>query len=72
MTRLKREEQHCQIKALIFLLIRKQGYFDYWLDGDALFTNIAKSMNCSIHLVKKIFFKDIYVKHKGFIEMFEY
>lgn len=72
MTRQKKEEQYTQIKSLIFLLIRKQGYFDYWLDGDDLFFNIAKSMDCSIHLVRKIFFKDIYIYHKGFIENFEY
>ena len=72
MTRLKKEEQYIQIKSLIFLVIRKQGYFDYWLDGNILFSNIAKSMNCSIHLVKRIFFKDIYVYHKSFIENFEY
>lgn len=72
MTRQKKEEQYAQIKSLIFLFISKQGYFDYWLDGDDLFFNISKSMNCSIHLVKKIFFKDIYVYHKDFVESFEY
>ena len=72
MTRQKKEEQYIQIKSLIFLFIEKQGYFDYWLDSDELFFNIAKSMNCSIHLVKKVFFKDIYVYYKDFVENFEY
>ena len=72
MTRQKKEEQYTQIKSLIFLLIRKQGYFNYWLDGDDLFFDIAELMNCSIHLVRKIFFKDIYVHYKNFIENFEY
>lgn len=72
MTRLKKENQYIHIKALIFLFICKQGYFDYWLDGDILFSNVAKSMNCSIHLVKKVFFKDVYIYHKDFIEKFEY
>lgn len=72
MARQKKEEKYAQVKSLIFLFISKQGYFDYWLDGDDLFFNIAKSANCSIHLVKRIFFKDIYIYHKDFIENFEY
>lgn len=72
MTRYKEKKQYAQIESLIFLFISKQGYFDYWLDGEDLFFNVAKSMNCSTHLVKKIFFKNIYINHKDFIQSFEY
>lgn len=72
MTRGKKIEQCNYIKALIFMLIRKQGYFDYWIDRDVLFTNVALAINCSVHLVKRIFFKDIYINYKGFIQNFEY
>lgn len=72
MNRQKRNEQIILIKSLLFLFIEKQGYFDYWLDGDILFAQVARTANCSIHLVKRVFFKDLYLNNKDFIENFEY
>ena len=72
MNKQKQLEKTNLIKSLLFLFIERQGYFDYWLDGDVLFAQVARTANCSIHKVKRVFFKDIYINHKNFIDNFEY
>ena len=72
MNKQKRSEKTALIKSLLFLFIEKQGYFDYWLDGDVLFAQVARTADCSIHKVKRVFFKDIYLNNKDFIDNFEY
>ena len=72
MNKQKRLEKTALIKSLLFLFIEKQGYFDYWLDGDVLFAQVARTADCSIHKVKRVFFKDIYLNNKDFIDNFEY
>ena len=72
MNKQKRLEKTALIKSLLFLFIEKQGYFDYWIDGDVLFAQVARTADCSVHKVKKVFFKDIYLNNKDFIDNFEY
>lgn len=72
MNKQKRLEKTALIKSLLFLFIEKQGYFDYWLDGDVLFAQVARTADCSVHKVKRVFFKDIYLNNKDFIDNFEY
>ena len=72
MTRQKKIEQHKQIKALLFLFIMKQGYFDWWLDGDIVFWNVAKTLNCSERKVKRVFWKDIYINNYNWLSALEY
>lgn len=72
MTRQKKIERDKQIKALLFLFIMKQGYFDWWLDGDIVFWNVAKTLNCSEHKVKRVFWKDIYINNYNWLSALEY
>ena len=61
MTRQKKIERDKQIKTLLFLYIQDQGYF-YW-HKNFLFLNVARALNCSIHKVKRVFWKDVYINH---------
>ncbi len=72
MTRQKKIEQHNRIKELIFMFITAKGYFDWWLDGDILFWDVAKTLGCSEHKVKRVFWKDIYVNNYNWLSDFEY
>lgn len=72
MTRQKKIEQHNKIKELIFMFITSKGYFDWWLDGDILFWNVAKTLDCSEHKVKRVFWKDIYINYYSWLLNFEY
>ncbi len=72
MTRQKKIERDKQIKALLFLFIMKQEYFDWWLDGDIVFWNVAKTLNCSEHKVKRVFWKDIYINNYNWLSALEY
>lgn len=71
MTREKKINQYNYIKSLIYLFIIKQGYFDWWI-GSSLFENVARTANCSVHKVKKVFYKDILLNNYAWLEPFTY
>ena len=71
MTRQKKIEQEKQIEALIYLFIEKQGAFDWWLD-DFLFYQIAFTLNCSVHKVKRVFYKKIMKENYDWLMNFTY
>ena len=71
MTREKKINQYNYIKSLIYLFIIKQGYFDWWIDS-SLFENVARTANCSIHKVKRVFYKDILLNNYEWLEYFTY
>ena len=59
MTRQKKIQKENEIECFFYLYILRAGAFDYWLDR-YIFTSIARSCQCSPHLVKKVFFKKLY------------
>jgi len=71
MTRQKKIEQEKQIEALIYLFIEKQEAFDWWLD-DFLFYQIAFTLNCSVHKVKRVFYKKIIKENYDWLMNFTY
>ena len=71
MTREKKINQYNYIKSLIYLFIIKQGYFDWWLDS-SLFEGVARTANCSIYIVKRVFYKDILLNNYEWLEYFTY
>jgi hypothetical protein len=71
MTREKKINQYNYIKSLIYLFIIKQGAFDWWLES-YLFENIARTANCSVHKVKRVFYKDILLNDYAWLEQFTY
>jgi len=71
MTREKKINQYNYIKSLIYLFIIKQGAFDWWLES-YLFEEVAKTANCSVHKVKRIFYKDILLNDYMWLEHFTY
>lgn len=73
MTRKTKIELETKIEAYIILFITKRQYFDYWLDS-FLFMDVARTLNCSIHKVKKIFFKKMMLNpnFKEWLQNFEY
>lgn len=71
MTRQKKIKQEKQIEALIYLFIEKQGTFDWWLDN-FLFYQIAFTLNCSVHKVKKVFYKKIIKENYDWLINFTY
>ena len=71
MTRQKKIEQEKQIEVLIYLFIEKQGAFDWWLD-DFLFYQIAFTLNCSVHKVKRVFYKKIIKENYDWLMNFTY
>ena len=71
MTREKKINQYNYIKSLIYLFIIKQGYFDWWIDS-SLFENVARTANCSVHKVKRVFYKDILLNNYAWLEYFTY
>lgn len=73
MTRQKKLERDAQIESLIYLLIEQTGAFDWWLaEGDWLFETVSYTLNCSIHLVKKIFYKKILKDNYSWLMNFTY
>lgn len=71
MTRYKREQIDKQIYALLYLFIEKRGYFnDYW-DYD-VFDNVARTLNCSFHQVKKVYWKKFEPENHNWIQNFSY
>lgn len=71
MTKQKKLEQEQQIEALLYLFIEKAGVFDWWLD-DFIFIEVAASLRCSIHKVKKIFYKKILKENYDWLMNFTY
>lgn len=71
MTRQKKIEQEKQIEALIYLFIEKQKAFDWWLDN-FLFYQIAFTLNCSVHKVKRVFYKKIMKENYDWLMNFTY
>lgn len=71
MTRQKKIEQEKQIEVLIYLFIEKQGAFDWWLDN-FLFYQIAFTLNCSVHKVKRVFYKKIIKENYDWLMNFTY
>ena len=71
MIRQKKIEQEKQIEALIYLFIEKQEAFDWWLD-DFLFYQIAFTLNCSVHKVKRVFYKKIMKENYDWLMNFTY
>lgn len=72
MTRQKKINQYNQVKNLLIIFIESQGYFDWWLDGYYLFPLVAKTAGCKVSFVKKIFFKDLLINNRSFIDDFQY
>ena len=71
MTRQKKIEQYNYIKSLIYLFIVKRGAFDWWLEP-YLFEDVARTVNCSVHKVKRVFYKDILLNDYAWLEQFTY
>ena len=71
MTRQKKIKQEKQIEALIYLFIEKQGAFDWWLDN-FLFYQIAFTLNCPVHKVKRVFYKKIIKENYDWLMNFTY
>ena len=71
MTRQKKIKQEKQIEDLIYLFIEKQGAFDWWLDN-FLFYQIAFTLNCSVHKVKRVFYKKIIKENYDWLMNFTY
>ena len=58
MTREKKINRDNYIRSLIYLFIVRQQSFDWWLEP-WFFEDVARTANCSIHRVKRIFYKEI-------------
>lgn len=71
MTREKKIEREIYIENLIYLFIIKQGAFDWWLEP-WLFEDVARTANCSVHLVKKVFYKNILLNNYEWLMNFTY
>lgn len=74
MTRQKRIQKEIEIESFIYHFIVKTGTFDYWLDDYWLFPQVAYSCQCSLSLVRRIFFKELYpdTKFREWLSQFEY
>lgn len=71
MTREKKIKRELYIESLIYLFIIKQEAFDWWLEP-WFFENVARTANCSVHLVKRIFYKKILVDDYEWLMNFTY
>lgn len=71
MTKQKKIKQEKQIEILLYLFIEKAGFFDWWLD-DFIFIQVAASLNCSIHKVKRVFYKKILIEKHSWLMNFTY
>ena len=71
MTREKRIRQDKYIESLIYLFIIQRRAFDWWLEPD-LFEQVARTANCSVHKVKKVFYKKILIENYGWLINFTY
>ena len=71
MTKQKKIEQEKQIEAFIYLFIETRGFFDWWLDS-FLFYQVASTLNCSVHKVKRVFYKKIMKENYDWLMNFTY
>lgn len=73
MNKMKKLKQETNIEALFYLFIQQRGYFDYWLDEE-VFYEISETVRCSVHKVKRVFWKKLYVdkNFRVWLESFEY
>lgn len=71
MTREKKINRDNYIRNLIYCFIICQQVFDWWLDKE-LFKQVARTANCSIHKVKRVFYKDILVNDYDWLMNFTY
>lgn len=74
MTKQKRIQKEIEVESFIYHFIRRAGSFDYWLDDYWLFPQVAYSCQCSLTLVRRIFFKKLYPneKFREWLNHFEY
>ena len=71
MTREKKNQQNQYIQSLIYLFIIQRKAFDWWLEPD-LFEQVARTAQCSVHKVKRIFYKQILVESYEWLTNFTY
>ena len=71
MTKKKRIEKNAFIESALYATVIKRNGFDDWLDQD-VFNIVAKTCNCSVHLVKKIWYKKIKKENPNFVNGMEY
>ena len=71
MTRQNKIQRQNKIYELLFIYIKALGFFDDWYD-DYLFEQVARTVGCSVHLVKRIYYKKFYPENKNFIQGLEY
>ena len=71
MTREKKIKQNIYIKSLIYLFIIQREAFDWWLEPE-LFEQVARTANCSVHKVKRIFYKQILIEDYAWLMNFTY
>ena len=71
MTKEKRIKQDKYIESLIYLFIIQKKAFDWWLEPE-LFEQVARTANCSVHKVKRIFYKQILVESYEWLTNFTY
>lgn len=71
MTREKKIKQDKYIESLIYLFIIQREAFDWWLEPE-LFEQVARTVNCSVHKVKRIFYKKILVESYEWLTNFTY
>lgn len=71
MTRQKKIQRDKQIEAYLYLFIVRTGYFDWWLD-DWLFNQVAYAVPCSVHKVKRVFYKNVLEENYSWLEQFTY
>ena len=71
MTREKKNQQNQYIQSLIYLFIIQRKAFDWWLEPD-LFEQVARTAQCSVHKVKRIFYKQILVEDYEWLMNFTY
>lgn len=61
MTREKKEKLYKYIEAGIYLWIQQKGYFWYFGSINYMCNDISRMCQCSPHLVKKIFWKNLMI-----------
>lgn len=71
MTREKKIKQNLYIQSLIYLFIIQRGCFDWWLEPD-FFEQVAKTAQCSVHKVKRVFYKKILIEDYTWLMNFTY
>ena len=71
MTREKKIERETYIESLIYLFIIQQGAFDWWLEP-WFFEDVARTANCSVHVVKRVFYKQLLPNNYEWFTNFTY